>query len=179
MSISLFTALAAAGEARELSQVLACNERSEEFGLFLTPEEAKQLVAAKNESLAKCQRAEFGSGVLNKLIEAFCDSDFIEQDEYLNILSELQDIFYLFKNESVDELSDDELIAFMREQFETVCFGDLDYLADTCLERFSRAVRAGYRGFRSSGGHGEYENLAQEKRWDKDLYMEVLRELFW
>ncbi|MCI8830910.1 MAG: hypothetical protein HFG43_07985 [Lachnospiraceae bacterium] len=32
----------------------------------------------------------------------------------------------------------------MRVQFDEVCRGTLDYLAETCLERFSRAVRSGY-----------------------------------
>ena len=42
----------------------------------------------------------------------------------------------------MDELTDDELLTFMKEQFDTVCFGDTDYLGDTCLEIFSQAAQA-------------------------------------
>ena len=91
----------------------------------------------------------------------------------------LQDIFFLYKNESDDLVSDDELLTFMQEQFEGVCFGDLDYLETTCLQRFCTAVRAGYRGYRKSGGHSEYSLFDEEPRWDKELYMKVLRELAW
>lgn len=76
-------------------------------------------------------------------------------------------------------MTDDELLTFMRQQFESVCFGDLDYLEDTCLERFAKAVRGGYQGFTESGGLDEYEALSEEKRWDDELYQSVLRELFW
>ena len=95
------------------------------------------------------------------------------------IRDRLQDIFYCFKNEAEDQLTDDELLSFMREQFEEICMGDTEYLESTCLPRFAAAIRAGYRGYQKSGGNGEYENLSQEARWDKDLYMDVVKELFW
>ena len=78
----------------------------------------------------------------------------------------------------MDLLTDDELLDFMREQFEQTCFGDLDYLESTCLENFSQAVRAGYRGYQKSGGHGEYEQFDEVTRWDRELYMEALMDLF-
>lgn len=59
----------------------------------------------------------------------------------------LQDIFYLYKNETRDELTDEELLHFMKEQFETICFWDLDDLEGTCLDIFSQAVRVGYTSF--------------------------------
>lgn len=163
----------------ELELLTACNEKSEHFGLSLTREESQELILCRNESLRKYKRVEFGSGILDKLIFTFCDSQYIEQDNYLETLEKLQDIFYEFKNESMDRLTDDELLTFMREQFEGVCFGDLDYLENTCLERFSAAIRAGYTDYKSSGAHNEYSRFSEEKRWDKDLYMKVAKELFW
>ena len=52
--------------------------------------------------------------------------------------------FYPYKNEFLDPITDSEILEFMRVQFDEVCRGTLDYLAETCLERFSRAVRSGY-----------------------------------
>ena len=53
----------------------------------------------------------------------------------------MQEIFYLYKNEMEDEITDDELLHLMKEQFELICFGDLEYLESTCLANFSQAVR--------------------------------------
>ena len=78
-----------------------------------------------------------------------------------------------------DEISDDELLHFMKEQFEEKCFGDLDYLEGTCLLIFSKAVRAGYRGYKASEGRGEYEQFDEVSRWDYELYLETLKELLW
>lgn len=97
----------------------------------------------------------------------------------MQTLSRLQEIFYLYKNETQDELTDDELLNFMREQFDAICFGDLDYLEGTCLSIFSQAVRAGYRGYHGTEGHSEYGKFDEVQRWDREIYLSVLEELFW
>ncbi|WP_294149206.1 DUF6323 family protein [uncultured Clostridium sp.] len=163
----------------EIAGLLACSEKTEEHGLTLTREEAAELVVSRNGSLKKYRRVEFGRGMLDKLVYTFCDSEYINSDDYLETLEELLELFYEFRNESGDKLSDDELLAFMKEQFEGVCYGDLEYLGGTCLERFAATVRAGYTGFRSTQGKGEYEALSSEQRWDNELYMKVLKEQFW
>ena len=66
----------------------------------------------------------------------------------------------------------------MREQYENVCFGDLDYLEGTCLNIFAQAVRAGYEGYKESQGYGEYGRLDEVKRWDYELYLQALSQLF-
>lgn len=166
-------------EAKEMANIVAMNEKTNLFGLTLNEQEAKQLLLARNVSLKKYHRIEFEKSILEPLMFQFCDSSYIQQENYLETLSHLQSAFYLFKNESMDRLTDEEVLNFMREQFETVCFGDVDYLESTCLPRFSAAVRAGYRGHEASKGLAEYAKVDEEKRWDHELYLQVLKELFW
>lgn len=47
----------------------------------------------------------------------------------------------------MDELADDELIEYMREAFDEACQGSLDYLEETCLEKFSRNIRSSTHKF--------------------------------
>lgn len=165
-------------EKNQLKKVMETNKKTEQFGLELSQEDAKLLVEARGEELKRQKRVEFGEGILPKIIFAFCDSSYITQDSYVETLWRLQEIFYLFKNESMDLLTDDELLDFMREQFDQVCFGDLDYLESTCLENFSQAVRAGYRGYQKTQGRGEYEQFDEVTRWDRELYTAALMDLF-
>lgn len=162
-----------------LKQVRATNQYTENFGLALSEQDAALLLAEKNAVLRAERRVEFGQSILPQIIYAFCDSSFLSQDNYAETLARLQEIFYLYKNEMQDEISDDELIHFMREQFEAVCYGDLDYLEGTCLDIFAQAVRAGYRGYRESQGYGEFAQFDIVTRWDRELYLEALRELCW
>ena len=160
----------------QLAKVMETNQATEKFGLVLSEEDARLILGERKEALREQRRVEFGEGIVPKII---CDSDFIDQNNYVDIIVRLQEIFYLFKNEMMDEITDDELLHFMREQFEEICFGDLDYLESTCLANFAQAVRAGYGGYKSSQGYGEYARFDEVKRWDYELYLEALRDLCW
>ena len=162
-----------------LEPVLETNQAAERFGLTLTKEDAMVILEERAKTLREQKRVEFGEGIVPRIIYAFCDSDFIDQNCYRETIIRLQEIFYLYKNEMEDEISDEELLHFMREQFEEICFGDLDYLEGTCLSIFSQAVRAGYLGYQASEGRGEYGKFDEVKRWDYELYLEALRELCW
>lgn len=162
-----------------LAEVQKTNQYTQQFGLALSDEDTQLLLAEKNAVLKAQRRVEFGQGILPQIIYAFCDSSFISQGDYVDTLIRLQEIFYLYKNEMQDEITDEELLNFMREQFEAVCYGDLNYLESTCLDIFAQAVRAGYRGYQETQGKGEFEKLDIVERWDKELYLEALRELCW
>lgn len=163
----------------QLGRLIETNRTAEKFGLTLSEEDAGLILKERGNTLREQERVEFGGGIVPKIIYEFCDSQYIDQSNYVETVIRLQEIFYLFKNEMKDEITDDELLHFMKEQFEGICFGDLEYLETTCLANFAQAVRAGYGGHRRSGGYGEYEQFDEVKRWDHELYLEALRELLW
>ena len=161
----------------QIGNVLEMNQYTQKYGLALSEEDAQIIIAERRNTLMAEKRVEFGQGILPRLIYEFCDSSYISQDNYLETMVRLQEIFYFYKNETMDELTDNELIHFMKEQFETVCYGDLEYLEGTCLEIFSQAVRSGYGGYRRTEGRGEYSRFDEVKRWDPELYVEALKGL--
>ena len=161
----------------QLRQVLETNQYTGRYGLSLTPRDAQLLAAASAELLRQERRIEFGGGILGKIIHEFCDSPYLRQDIYRDSLLRLQEIFYRYKNETEDEISDDELLHFMKEQFDGVCYGDLDYLEETCLDIFAQAIRAGYRGYIETEGQGEFGQFDPVPRWDRTLYLQALRDL--
>ncbi len=130
-------------EQYQIEQIIKANEFSKEYGLTLTKEEATVLAQCGRSTLKTERRVEFGDSIMPKLIRAFADSSFINKDNYADILARLQDIFYLYKNESMDMVSDDDLISIMKNAYERESGGDLQYLEGTALEAFARKVRAG------------------------------------
>lgn len=128
-------------EESQLTKVIEMNQKTKAFGLIMTEEDAKFLLDRRKESLREQQRVEFGEGILPKLIFVFCDSPYIYQENYVDTIARLQEIFYLYKNESMDELTDDELLGFMKDAFDGKCEGSLEYLEGTVLEEFARTIR--------------------------------------
>lgn len=136
--------LSAVNDNRQLALVKETSRYTEKFGLVLSDEDAALLLKERKEVLKNQERVEFGEGILPKLIYAFCDSPYIYQDNYAETLGRLQDIFYFYKNESLDEIPDDELIGFMKAGFDGPCQGSLDHLEDTGLETLARRARFGF-----------------------------------
>ncbi|MEE0725953.1 MAG: DUF6323 family protein, partial [Clostridium saudiense] len=113
------------------------------YGVTLSDTQIENLINKRFESLKSTGRVEFGDGILKELIEAFCDSPYIIQENYEETLEELQDIFYFFKGEAMDQIADDELIEFMKEYFNGECQGSIEYLSGTNLEELCRDTRYG------------------------------------
>ena len=163
----------------QLAKVVETNQKTERFGLTLTQQDAQLILQERKNVLSEQKRVEFGEGIVTKIIYEFCDSAYISQNDYVNTIIRLQEIFYLYKNEMQDEITDDELLHIMKEQFECICYGDLDYLESTCLANFAEAIRAGYEGYKQTDGYGEYAKFNPQMKWDYEVYQETLKELFW
>ena len=124
-------------------EIKKCNEVTMKYGVTLSDIQIENLINKRFESLKSTGRVEFGDGILKELIEAFCDSPYIIQENYEETLEELQDIFYFFKGEAMDQIADDELIEFMKEYFNGECQGSIEYLSGTNLEELCRDTRYG------------------------------------
>ena len=121
--LSLFQSTALLQKA--VNGVLKQNDTSRQYGLELSEKQARALV----EILRDTGRIETDSSVMEKLIYTFCDSPYVSVGNYEDMLNALLELFYIFKNETNDKLSDDELLSFMKKSFDGDCFGSLELLA--------------------------------------------------
>ena len=126
-----------------VSEVVMCNDFTQRFGLALTQAQAMELVETRFLALSDNGRIEFGGGVIDKIIREFCDSPYISMHDYTQTLHELIEIFYYYKNETMDLISDDDLIKFMKSSFDGVCQGALDLLSGRELYRIAKNLRFG------------------------------------
>lgn len=150
--LSLFS-VEALSEQASADEILQLNQKTEQYGLSLTPAQARELVQARSEQLTASGRVEVGSATIGKLIEAFYDSSFISQQDYMTVMHEMIEIFYYAKNETLNLISDDELIEFMKDSFENRCMGSLDFLKGRELEKLADNLRRGVEKYRNM----EYE----------------------
>ena len=83
----------------QIGKVMETNQYAQKYGLTLSEEEAQVIVAERKNTLKEQKRVEFGESILPRLIYEFCDSDYINQDNYADTMVRLQEIFFLYKNE--------------------------------------------------------------------------------
>lgn len=110
------------------------NALTARYGLSLTARDMDMLAEKRQEALTDSGRLEVGPGILGKLIYAFCDSPYLMEEDYAGALWELTDAFYSFKKDSRELVTDDELIAFLRDAYDE-SGGSMEYVTGLSVER--------------------------------------------
>ncbi|MDR2751795.1 MAG: DUF6323 family protein [Clostridiales bacterium] len=129
---------------RTINEIVLYNEISSTHGLTLTSAEALELFETRSEALKDTELIELGSGVIGKIIQEFCDSPYISKADYANTLNSLVEMFYFYKSDVENLISDDKLISHMKAAFNGVCQGSLELLGETEMLRFTKNIRFGY-----------------------------------
>ena len=111
----------------------ACNQKTAAFGLTLTGEEMEALAEGRERALADTGRVEFGDGILPALIDALCDSLYLQQSDWAETLLSAQAVFYHWKEEAGDLVPDRALLAFLRRAFDGAR-GAISYLEGFSLK---------------------------------------------
>lgn len=127
----------------EVANIKKCNEFTNKYGLMLSDAQIESLMEKRIDILKNTGRIEFRNGIIDKIIKEFCDSPYINQENYVLILCGLLDIFYEYKNETMDLVTDDELIKFMKKSFNGICKGDIEYLSGTVMYKMKQMVLNG------------------------------------
>ena len=127
----------------EVANIKKCNEFTNKYGLMLSDAQIESLMEKRIDILKNTGRIEFRNRIIDKIIKEFCDSPYINQENYVLILCGLLDIFYEYKNETMDLVTDDELIKFMKKSFNGICKGDIEYLSGTVMYKMKQRVLNG------------------------------------
>ena len=143
MKMNDFLELANEQNQKEIANIKACNEITNKYGLILNDKQIHNLLEKRKNALKHTGRVEFRESILEKIIKEFCDSPYITQTNYENILYELIEIFYTYKNETMDIVTDDELIKFMKKSFDGICKGNIDYLSGTIMYEIKKEILRG------------------------------------
>ena len=125
-----------------LAELRTVNETSSRYGLTLSERGMQEIAQARTRALFDQGRVELGTSAVKSIVDGFCDSAYLLQDDYETTLLELVDAFYYFKNACGDQLTDDELIQAMRERYDAYA-GSVEAVIGTSLEAMCRAHRFG------------------------------------
>jgi hypothetical protein len=124
-----------------IPEIISCKEITSRYGLTLSQSEAEELVETRANALCSNGRIELAGGIINRLVLKFCDSPFLSQFNYAATLNELIETFYYFKNETLDEVDDEELLTLMKQYFDNSCQGSVELLQNRELELLAHNIR--------------------------------------
>lgn len=123
------------------NELLKINDESSSYGLILTPEDVEEIIKSRGYSLKIYGRIDLNMDVTKKLINKIYTSQYTDKDDYVEIINDLQDIFYYLKNETLDEISDNEIIDIIAEFYEKTS-GRIDNIQNL-TEKFALEYKLG------------------------------------
>lgn len=160
MANNLITSLDLIVSKHSFIEIQMCNEDTREYGLKLSNEDIKTIIKTRSEALSSNGRVEFGGGIIKKVISVFCDSPYISQYNYVETINDLIETFYYYKNETMEKISDDELIALMKKYFDNECEGSVEFVRDKYLDIIANNIKFGVKDYLYID---EYEDLEEEE----------------
>lgn len=123
------------------NEILKINEESLAYGLILKPKDVEEIINSRAYSLKTYGRIDLNMDITKKLIKKIYKSQYTNKDDYVEIINDLQDIFYYLKNETLDKLSDNEIIDIISEFYEKTS-GQIDNI-QSLVEKFALDFRLG------------------------------------
>ena len=135
-------ALALRAQERFFEELRDVNTIGARFGLRLSEQGMLALSQARTLALTDHGRVELGASAVRSIVDGFCDSPYLLQEDYETTLLELVDAFYYFKNACGEQLTDAELIEAMRARYDAYD-GSVEAVIGTTLEALCRARRFG------------------------------------
>lgn len=124
----------------QIEKIMKCNNVSNQYGLVLKKSEVLQIIETQEASLKELERVEFGGDIIEQIIYVFCDSQFISKYEYGESINRIVEIFYCYREELDERMSDEEIIDYMKRAFNGPCQGSYDSLEDGLLWSITNAL---------------------------------------
>ena len=113
------------------SELMQLNDVTREHGIVLSRKDCAELAECRSELLKDTERIEVGAGAITKIIESFCDSGYINSQNFKDTVEGLLECFYTIKTETDDKVSDEDAIEFLKYLFEVEAGGDVAKLYDS------------------------------------------------
>ena len=121
------------------NEILDLNEKSQIYGLTLNKEDVKEIINSRDNTLKSYGRIELDIGVTKMIIENLYKSQYTDKDDYVYAINDLHEVFYYLKNETLDQISDIEIIELIDEVYNN-CSGRIDIVQEKC-EEFAKSYR--------------------------------------
>ncbi len=125
-------------------EILELNKKSQIYGLALKQEDIKEIIKSRNNTLKSYGRIELDINVTKRIIKNLYTSQYTDKDDYVESINDLQEIFYYLKNETLDQISDIEIIEII-DEFYNKFSGRIEIVQEKS-EEFAKQYRWGMGG---------------------------------
>lgn len=127
---------------KNINNLVNMNEITKDKGLVLSQKEIMMLTENKNNTLKDIGRVEIGKSIIDDIIYTFYDSNYIDSSNYFDTINELINVFYMYQDKFSDNLVDEEIIEYLRNNFDEMG-GSLELLSSVSFDKLNTRMLYG------------------------------------
>lgn len=120
---------------KESLDLLEANHELKRNNFALTASDAAEILTARSYTLTNQGRVEFNLSVTKALLKRLSVSDYITQENFVDTVNDLYEIFHLIKNITSDYVGDDEVLDAIMNFYNGACGGSAELLAGKGVEK--------------------------------------------
>ena len=126
-------------------ELMLLGDKTAQYGITLSEKDCLEIAECRYESLKENERIEVGLGATQKIIEKFCESGYVNQNNFSETVEGLLECFYMIKTETNDKVDDETVLEVLNYIFENDAGGDVSKIYDcAALDEYIREVKEGF-----------------------------------
>ena len=154
-----------------LQEFLRVNATLADRGMSLTQHEIRDVLTARQRSLAENARLQWSIDLTEKILVRASESPYVERDRLTEAVNDWNEVILALFNQMSDFVEDDEVLKAVSDYYDHFCAGDIELLRGKATERIlvnfakNRDLSYGYEDI--PGIKDTFEDEAEEEPEEK------------
>lgn len=139
----IFNSLSKLQESNSINEISKLNDDLRTHDLVLSVKDAKDIINTRNNALKAQGRIELNLDVMKSIIKELGKSSYVNQDNLVETISDMYEVFHYVKNSTSDFLCDDEILKTIMFFYNTVYGGSMELIKGKGIEKIIDNFRNG------------------------------------
>ena len=131
----IFNSLSKLQESNSISEIYKLNDDLKTHNLALSAKDAKDIIKTRNNVLKAQGRIELNLDVMKSIIKELGKSSYVNQDNLVETISDMYEVFHYVKNSTSDFLCDEEILKTIMFFYNTVYGGSVELIKGKGIEK--------------------------------------------
>lgn len=131
----IFNSVSMSQEYDRIKEIIKLNKQLKEEGIVLTVKDAGEIIAARDKTLKSTGRIEINMDVIHSIIKEVGKSPYVNQENMVETVNDIYEVFHYLKNSTSDLLSDSEILESIMLFYNEIYRGSVELLMGKGVEK--------------------------------------------
>ncbi|MCH3963351.1 MAG: DUF6323 family protein [Clostridium sp.] len=117
------------------NEIIKLNKQLKKEGIVLTVKDAKEIITERDKTLKSTGRMEINMDVIHSIIKEVGKSPYVNQENAVETVNDIYEVFHYLKNSTSDLLSDSEILESIMFFYNEIYRGSIELVMGKGVEK--------------------------------------------